>query len=863
MAFKKNAPVALVPDTPDKLLLELPRRTIPDVLPHQREVMRNYAEGGSNSPDVALQLPTGSGKTLVGLLTAEWLRRKNRERVVYLCPTKQLVNQVVEQAEDKYGLTVLGFTGSARDYDPVSKAEYRDADRVAVTTYSSLFNTNPFFDDPDVIIVDDAHAAESYIAAMWSVRVERGKPHHAVLHSALCGIVKPFLNSVNFTRLSGTWDSIADKVWVDKVPSPVFAEIRDDVTSVLDEHVEGTELSYPWSMVRDHLHGCHMYLSSQDILIRPLISPTWTHAPFLNARQRIYMSATLGAGGDLERLMGRKAIKRLPIPEGWDRQGVGRRFFIFPGMALPDSDAEQLRYALMKRAGRSLVIVPSDPMREKVAEGVTANLAFKTFDANAIEESKKPFVAEENAVAVIANRYDGIDFPGKECRLLFIEGLPKATNLQERFLMARMGASVLFNERVQTRVLQAIGRCTRSLEDFSAVVVSGEELPDYLADIKRRKHLHPELQAELTFGVTQSKGASFKDFVDNFGTFLDNKKEWEEVNQQIVAERQKAVQVAFPAIDELQAVVGHEIAYQERLWQGDYEVAVEYAERVLGALTVPELRGYRAIWHYLAGSAGWLGTLSGAAGLNGRARAHFAQAKEAARSIPWLVELARYQPEDAVVAADNSVVQSQIEHVESTLAQLGLIHDRAFAKREKDVLEGLASKDSRNFEQAHKLLGEMLGFNAGKIEAEGSPDPWWIAGPLCLVFEDHAGAEADSALDVTKARQAASHPNWIRANVPAASKTEIISVLVTPISKCREAALPHLGDVLVWPLKEFREWANVGLATLREIRKTFDEPGDLVWRIAAAELFEQRGLDAPAVVAKLKQRRAAQFLTPT
>src|SRR5436309_11544071 len=38
---------------------------------------------------------------------------------------------------------------------------------------------------------------------------------------------------------------------------------------------------------------------------------------------------------------------------------------------------------------------------------------------------------------------------------------------------------LLFNERVQTRVLQAIGRCTRSLADYSAVVVSGEELPSY------------------------------------------------------------------------------------------------------------------------------------------------------------------------------------------------------------------------------------------------------------------------------------------------------------------------------------------------------------------------------------------------
>ena len=859
MAFKKSTPKAIVPESPDKLLLELPRRTIPDVLPHQQEVMRNYADLPDTVKDVALQLPTGSGKTLVGLLTGEWLRRKNQERIIYLCPTRQLVNQVVEQAEEKYGLTVLGFTGSRRNYDATSSAEYRNADRIAITTYSSIFNTNPFFSDADVIIVDDAHAAESYIADHWSLRI--GREEHKTLHLALRGILKPYLDPVNFARLSGEWESLTDKTWVDMLPIPAFAEVRPAVTAVLDEHVGDTQLAYPWSVIREHLFACNLYLSSNEILIRPLIIPTWTHGPFENARQRIYMSATLGAGGDLERLMGRRSIQRLPVPEGWDRQGVGRRFFIFPGMALNDADAVGLRHKLMRRAGRSLVLVPSDGARAEIADDVEKNLKFKTFDARAIEDSKKPFISEKEAVAIVASRYDGIDFPGRECRLLFVEGLPKAMNLQERFLMARMGANVLFNERIQTRVLQAIGRCTRSLEDFSAVVVSGEELPDYLADIKRRKYLHPELQAELAFGVEQSKGASLADFIENFDIFFNNKKEWEEVNQQIVAERQRANRVPFPAIDELEAVVSNEVNFQMRLWQGDYESAVDCAERVLGALTLPELRGYRALWHYLAGSAAWLGADSGAPGLRVKARTHFSRAKEAATSIPWLVSLSRYQPEDTEAVADNAVLMGQIERVEATLGQLGTTHDRSFARREKEILDGLRSKNKGPFEQAHKLLGEMLGFDADNKETDGSPDPWWIAGSLCLVFEDHAGAQSDSSLDVTKARQAASHPNWMRANVEAAKDSTILAVLVTPVSTVKEGALPHLRDVAFWPLIDFQKWAETALSVLRELRKTFAEPGDLVWRAAAAERFEEYGLDAPSLVAKLKARPAATSLT--
>lgn len=160
MAFKKAAKSTPVPETPDKLLLDLPRRKILDVLPHQGEIMRTYSAKALNSTDVALQLPTGSGKTLVALLIGEWLRRKNQERVVYLCPTNQLVNQVAEQAEEKYGLTVLPFVGSASRYVPAAKAEYHNADHIAITNYSSLFNTKPFFNNAEVLILDDAHAAE-------------------------------------------------------------------------------------------------------------------------------------------------------------------------------------------------------------------------------------------------------------------------------------------------------------------------------------------------------------------------------------------------------------------------------------------------------------------------------------------------------------------------------------------------------------------------------------------------------------------------------------------------------------------------------------------------------------------------------
>src|SRR6185369_1899717 len=110
-----------------------------------------------------------------------------------------------------------------------------------------------------------------------------------------------------------------------------------------------------------------------------------------------------------------------------------------------------------------------------------------------------------------------------------------------------MGASLLFNERVQTRVLQAVGRCTRGLNDYSAVVVTGEDLPGYLTDRKRRRHFHPELQAELEFGIEQSTKVDIGTILDNFNIFLEHEEDWEGANEGILEARQKATQTEFPA----------------------------------------------------------------------------------------------------------------------------------------------------------------------------------------------------------------------------------------------------------------------------------------------------------------------------
>lgn len=846
MAFKTNKKPQSFSRDPAAHIKTLTKRQIPDVMPHQKVMLESYAGGYLHQSDVALQLPTGSGKTLVGLLIADWRRIKFHDRAVYLCPTRQLVHQTVLQAQNEYGIDVVDLSGPKSKFPPADSAAYMTGDKVAVTTYSALFNTNPFFRDPDLIIIDDAHAAENYIAKMWSMNIVSGTP----LHSVLSEFLKRHLDSRDYSRLTGDWSGPEDSAWVEKIPSPKVGQLASELGPIIDAHatIDQPELYFTWSVLRDYLDACHIYLGSREILIRPLIPPTAMHPPFSMAKQRIFMSATLGAGGDLERLTGRKSIERLPAPEGFQNAGVGRRYFIFPSLSLADGEVDSLRLGMQQLARRSVILTPSTDQADEHEEQINSILqGYTVFTKDDIEENKAPFVTSKKAVAILANRYDGIDFPGDECRLLILDGLPKAMNIQERFVMSKMGALALYNERIQTRILQAAGRCTRALQDRSAVFVTGTELVDFLADDRKWQHFHPELQAELSFGVEQSNTSS-EDILENFEMFMKNDDGWSAADGIIRDDIPNKERIEFPAMDELEAVVRDEITYQEAMWNEDYATALSSARRVLTGLTHPGLRGYRALWHYLAGSAAFL--LSTAAGdsYSVASQSHFSEAKSAAPSVSWLNTLAKAIGDMDIdeESGQSAETLKQVEAIEQQFLAMGTATNHKFEKRAARLQSEL--DEPKTFESAHRELGELLGFNTGNGNGDAAPDPWWLGDKLGVVFEDHAGGQETTPFGAEKARQASGHPKWLKQNVPGVDEMEIIVILVTPCSKVKSGAVPQLDGVHYWALDEFRAWTRHAIGILRELKGAFPDEGDLVWRAEAGQRLEDGGITLETIL---------------
>lgn len=837
-------------------------RKVQGLLSHQADILRAYVGEPMKARDVALQLPTGSGKTLVGLLIGEWRRRKNGERVVYLCPTKQLVHQVVEQSAADYGIRANAFTGKQSDYSASGKAEYQAGEVLAVTTYSAVFNTNPFFDNANVLILDDAHAAEQYVASYWSLQIDRKE--HADLYKAFAGVLQTAISTTDYERLTAIDDKL-DWDWVEKVPGPALCEVAQKLRVALDTYTPSSNLKYPWSVIRDHLDVCNVFISRHSILVRPNIPPTATHAPFSSPNHRLYMSATLGEGGELERLSGCRKILRLPVPEGWDKQGVGRRLFFFPERSLDPDPAQALVSKMVAKTPRALILVPDEKRATELRTAVVAATGYTGFSAPELESSKQSFTSKDKAVAVIANRYEGIDLVGDECRLLVVQGLPRATHLQERFLVHRMASKILLDDRIMTRISQAVGRCTRSATDYAAVVVLGDDLSNYLLQQDRRAFLHPEFQAELEFGIDQSKDQKEPGFLDNLSIFLEHKDAWGAADAAIVDLRQAKKQAKLPATEKLRTAVEHEVAFQYALWDRNWESALNEAQAIITALSGPEVQGYRSFWYYLAGSAAWVGFKSGVRGLDATARELFKRASASAPlGIGWFSALSSIEVPSPQQRLD-SRLSAIVEGLERNLERLGMANDRRFEAEIKDIRSSLASKDSTVFEQGHEKLGKLLGYHSGNVETTAAPDPWWIASDdLCIVFEDHSPENAENAIGANKVRQVASHPTWIRANLKDRLRPDasIVAAMISPCVLIDKDAATFAADCGYWNMDAFRKWADDAIDIVRKVRSTFPGAGVGEWRSKAGQVFRESGLDPESLVKTATRQRLADLAQP-
>lgn len=734
-------------DTPEEMYLRgaLPRtgEAIPSLWLHQGDVIRAYAEKHQHTPDLALELPTGTGKTVPGLLIAEWVRRKGEGPVLYATPTKQLAKQVVAAAK-REGVPVALLIGSHTKWDLAAATAVEAGEAVGITTYSAIFNSNPHVPVPRLIVFDDAHAGEQFVGHEYGVNIRRHENEEAYL--AVLATLKPFLSGLLIQRLEGAPDPGAHhqvRLIVPAVEPDALAKLDATLARLPKPH------KFEHAMVRSGLASCLVYLSYSGIQIRPMIPPTFENKVFTQAGQRIYLSATLGSGGELERAFGRREIVRMPLP-GKTPPRSGRRLFVFPDL-VAGGDGDSLTKRIVGLTNKALVLSQDTVDRARAAAEALAGEGVPVFGKEELEaQGLEAFAEADTGVLGLANRYDGMDLPDHACRVVVLAGKPDAVGLQEKFLSERAEANAALAERIRTRIVQGAGRSTRGPNDFAVVVVRGTDITKYFSRPENISALEPEIQAEVQFGWANSRGADPDDVIENVTTFLAQDKGWRESGEEMVAEfREEAVKIEPSAAQPLGEAAPLEVEAWQLAYSGDWIAASEKLREAVVQVGSEATRGYRGLLLYIAGV--WLHL--GARDETDRARARelIREAGLAANRGTWLREMLSLPAADEVELAPVDVVA-----VNEIVARLrGRLRVSAIKTELAEMQAALSQEEAERYERGLITLGKYLGAAASKPKGQARCDAAWEWGTsLWLAVEAKSEEHDDGLLPVKDIRQA-------------------------------------------------------------------------------------------------------------
>lgn len=846
MAFKIRKKEDFSYSSPQEMYQDNKLKKIMGPLDYQAGMLDLYMNN-IDKRTVALELPTGSGKTLVGLLIGEYRRRKNKEKVLFLCPTNQLVHQVVEQANSKYGLRAIAFCGRQKDYLPKDKSDFLMAEAIGVTTYSSFFALHSFFEDVDILIMDDVHSCEDYIISNWTIQVD--SDNDRVVFAEVAELLKPFLSETDYKYLLDNENIPEVMSWCNLLPMPVILDKLYELQTILQQGLDsGSSNYYTFARISENLQECNIYVANKKILIRPWIAPTMSFKPFADVKQRILMSATLGSSGELERITGIEEIYRLPIVNDWDKKGLGRRFFTFPDLSLKETD--NVIIELQKLCKKSVFLVPDKQSVEDIKKFYVKNMdTVEIFEAKDIEESKRPFANASEATVILANRFDGIDFPDDESRLLFIRNLPKTTNLQEKFLITRMAASKLYAERIRTRIIQAVGRCSRNPSDYSIVCIMGATIQNDLTKQEKIKQFAPELRAEIQFGLENSDYKIVDEVIEQARDFLARNEVWQEAEDHIVDLRNgywnEYSKVEKNINDKLQQSSKLELQFQYLLWKKDYKNAFDYACNIVGNLNAPALRGYKCFWNYMAGCMAYYLYRNGQTQYKTPGVKHFIEASNENISIRWLAGLPErlFSDKGRDIQEDDFFFDC-IERIERFFTTKSTMQ-----KLEKcigEIISNLKSSDGKAFERGHKELGDLLGYISYNPESTGAPDPYWIINEnTVIVSEDKIYEEKEKIKNVpiSDVSEAGRHQTWIIEHEKGISKSaDIYTVLITNSKGIDEEARIYAENIYYLNREDFVQWAVKALTIVRSIWNNFVDEGDTEWREAVHKEFVEAGI---------------------
>ncbi len=776
--------------------------------------------------DITIEMPTGGGKTLIGLLVAQAITNEARGRVLYACPNNQLVEQTAAKASE-VGLVVATY----HDQTWTNEDAFNTGQVPCITSYASAFLAfrTSRTDGLEALILDDAHVAIGDLKSRFTLTITNKHPTFGQLKSILQGY------AISAGR-GGKYDEAIGGTTGALCFLPAFTTCRhaQEIQHLLLRHdINGktAPTRFVWAYLADRLDRCLYFVAEKRIEIAAPL-PSIDAVPSLaNANRRVYLTATLPSPYEAARVLGNRTAVRKISPQG--KLGAAQKMLAF--VRGDDSTAQRAAAASLIRNYKACIIVPS--LRD-------AGVKWPNIDVYSKDDGEEGLKQFRNATGpkklVLAGRFDGIDLPGESCKVLVLDGLPRGVGLIDRFLAESIRSRELRASSTAVKIVQAIGRIFRSNNDHGAVIVVGDDIQRWLMDQHNQGFLPALLQQQVKIALDFREGVTQREYTFEEllrGVLLAEKK-WDDIYNDNIASYPTA-HSSFNA--EVGNAFGIEHAAARSLWDGDFAAAAQqYRE---AANNVDKIEPALAGWFlHLAGLATML------LGDTEAATTTFLEsaAKRSDFGRPsWVIQ----------GQASSGRVGDQASRLNQLLAE-----PTKFSQRLELVLSRLTYvTPPLQVEDALCELGKLLGLDSerpdntrrGPAHITTGPDVVWIA-PWRnegASFEAKTGKQPDGHYskleDIAKCHD---HLQWLLVNKPAISfRSFIVGRYLAVVPE----ANPSL-DLRIVGLDEFARLARQ-LDKLKSValQKAADERGAVIHSILKLD-----GMLWPNLVEGLESRLA-------
>ncbi|MFJ2021949.1 helicase C-terminal domain-containing protein [Streptomyces nodosus] len=449
-------------------------------------------------------------------------------------------------------------------------------------------------------------------------------------------------------------------------------------------------------------------------------------------------------------------------------------------------------------AGRAVILTPDGRTAETFAKECLPE-TYPVVKANDVEDDLTTFTAMDQAALLLTNRYDGIDLPGDDCRLVVLAGLPARGDLQERFLHESLGALEVLQERIRARIVQGSGRATRSNKDWATVMVLGRSLTSYLSGPDVQAALHPEIHAEVEFGRTNSLGTTSSEMLENLAVFRRHEQDWAAVDTHISSQREQYTRTVAPSARELHNAARHEVAAWEAIWNNQWDWALTAVQRVHQLKGERTPQRYAALWNYLGYSiAERLAQQNGDSSHRDTGARYYRELQRKAQTSSFLTHIA--SPSDrahAPVLGDLDPLDEAA--MIAVIARTELHHPDRFEQTLTEARAGLAGTEYRAYEAGLVHLGTFVGASESYGNDDdanpAAPDAVWIFDDARWVtWEAKSEATPTGEIGPDNVRQAQGHLRYTEAERKASAPSGSIALLMSPKPKIMAAARMLAND---------------------------------------------------------------------